>query len=450
MRSWYVQNLTLFALLGLGLLGTPVHAQLRSDLHLFSDSFISPSFEANQRTNYQFVGMSLKSSPGSEEAFNMDLRGAVAFGAPLLNYLNISEAYFQTKQSENEILYVGRKLMLWNDLDERWNFGLWQPLFQWNPLSSEPQGLTGIFWQAERGGYGILIFASPIYIPNQGPNFEIADGSFVRGNPWFRRPPESVRIFEEVTQVDYSFERPVASEIVLKASYGARLNFGDPDSVVGQLSYVYKPSNELAIGYNGVLDTHRLRGVVELKPQVFYHSLSGLDLSHLEGMFRLGASVVWDRPQKDYEFDGKWTYPTFQDAVLVSPFVEMNQKSWSLSLQSLTVSGGGVSEVGDMASASRGPLNMRYPFQQAVKLALDTRHTLKGIRQLRTRSSYTLSDKNDFEYFQWKADYRLTSVWSCFSELELVRAGDVSVKNQNEIAQYKNLDRFLVGATYVF
>lgn len=450
MRIWNVRLLILMALGGLGGLGDFAQAQVRSDIRLFSDSFISPSFEANQKTNYQFVGMTLKSSPFTDDAVKMDIEGAVAFGAPLLNYLNISEAYFQNKQSDTEKLIIGRKLMDWSELDSRWDFGLWQPLFQWNPLSSEPQGLSGIFWQAERPNYAITIFASPLFIPNQGPTFEISDGAFVRGNPWFRRPPESVRIFEEVTQVDYSFEHPDETQVVFQTSYGALLSFGSADSVRAQLSYMYKPSNELAIGYNGLLDTSRLRGIVDLKPQVFFHSMSGFDYSHRLGMFRYGVSLVLDRPQKDLEFDEKWTHPKFQDAVLASPFAELIGSHFTLSLQALNVSGGEVTEVGDMANVDRAPLTMRYPFQQAVKVALETRHVLKNQRRLSTRTSYTVSEKNDFEYLQWKVNYRVSSVWTAFSELELVRAGELTAQNQNEIAQYKNLDRFMMGAAYVF
>jgi hypothetical protein len=451
MRKWYVQNLALLAFLGLGVFGTNAEAQLRSDIRLFSDSFISPAFEANQKANYQFIGMSLKSNPFTEDAIKMDIEGAVAFGAPLLNYLNISEAYFQNKQSDSEKLIIGRKLMNWNDLDARWDFGLWQPLFQWNPISAEQQGLSGIFWQAERPDYAITIFASPIFIPNQGPTFEVADGAFVRGNPWFRRPPESVRIIEEVTQVEYNFERPDETEVVLHTSYGARLSFGNAESLMAQLSYLYKPSNELAIGYSSVLDTSRLRGLVDLKPQVFYHSLSGFDVSHRVGMLRYGASAVLDRPQKDLEFEDKWTHPEFKDAVLTSPFIELIGSHFTFSLQSLNVYGGEVTEVGDdIATQDRAPLTIRYPFQQAVKLALDTRHLLKNNRRLTTRTSYTISDKNDFEYLQWKLNYRLSSLWTGFTELELVRASDMTAQNQNEIAQYKNLDRFMIGAAYVF
>jgi hypothetical protein len=167
-------------------------------------------------------------------------------------------------------------------------------------------------------------------------------------------------------------------------------------------------------------------------------------------VFRYGVSGIYDRPQKDLEFDEKWTHPEFKDAFLVSPFVEMILSDYTFSLQALNVYGGEVHEVGDMAIPDRVPLTVRYPFQQAFKASLETRHALKGNTRLISRTSYTVSQKNDFEYVQWNMNYRFSSLWSGFTELELVRAGERTLQNQNEIAQYKNLDRFLVGIAYVF
>ena len=380
----------------------------------------------------------------------MNIDGAVAFGAPMMNYLDISEFYFQTKTSETEKLFIGRKLMTWSELDSRWNLGLWQPLFQWNPLNPEAQGMSGIFWQAERIGYAISIFASPIYIPNQGPTFEIVNGQFVPGNPWFRRPPESVRIFSESTRVDYNFEKPNESHVVIQTSYGARMQIGSADATLLRLSYMYKPSNELALGYAGILNTGTLRGVVDLKPVVFFHALTGIDLTHSWNGLRIGISGVLDRPQKDIEFEERWTHPQMSDAYLISPYIEYGRPDFLVSLQSLNVYGGEVRDVGDMASADRAPLTMIYPYQQAIKMTLKNRIQFRAMQQITSQVSYTASQKNDFDYVQWGLNYRLSSLWSVFSELDLLKAGDTTMANQNEIAQFKNDDRFMIGAAYVF
>lgn len=425
-------------------------AQVQTEMRLFSDSFISPDFEATQKTNYQFVGAQLKTDPFTDDMVKMDISGGVAMGAPLLNYLNISEFYVQSRQNETETFYFGRKRMLWNELDARWDLGVWEPLFKWNPLSPEHQGLTGIFWQADKPYYTLTLFASPFFLPDQGPSFEIENGSFVRGNPWFRRPPESIRIWSEATAIDYSFEKPNESQVVLQNSFGMKLTFGDPQGLRTQLSYSYKPANQLAVGYEGNLDVSKLKGVVNLQPQVFYHSLTGFDVTCRSGKLRMGLSSLLDRPSKDMMFDEKWTHPVMQDSLLASPFIEWSNGSVGLSLQHLEIYGGNVTEKGDLADPKRAALMVRYPFQQAQQIALITNHSLGKNRRFLGKLSLTHSEKNSFDLVRFSARLRLSGFWSLVGEAQLVRAGSLTPENQNEIAQFVNNDRFMLGAAYVF
>lgn len=427
-----------------------VWAQIQTEMKLFSDSFVSPDFEATQKTNYQFVGAQLKTDPFTEESLKMDISGGVAIGAPLLNYLDISELYLQNRQNETETFYFGRKRMLWSELDARWDLGVWEPLFKWNPLSPEHQGLSGLFWQVDKPFYTLMLFASPLYLPDQGPSFEIQDGSFVRGNPWFRRPPESIRIWSEATAIDYRFEKPSESQIVLQNSFGAKISFGDPLGWRFQMSYAYKPSNQLAIGYEGNLDVGKLKGAVDLQPQVFYHSLIGADVTYREGNFRWGLSGLVDRPNKDNTFEEKWTHPVFQDALLASPFVEWSSGDWSVSLQHLDIFGGKVTEEGELANPNRASLMTRYPFQQADQVSVMNQLPLGQGRRAMTKVSFTKSTKNDFELIRFSSRIRLSGLWSVVGEMQLVKAGSLTAENQNEIAQFVNNDRFMLGAAYVF
>lgn len=435
----------------LGLLGIQAaHADVQTEMRVFSDSFISPSFEATQKTNYQFVGAQLKTDPFTDDHLKMDIAGGVAMGAPLLNYLNISEFYVQNRQNENETFYLGRKRMLWNELDARWDVGVWEPLFKWNPLSPERQGLTGIFWQMDKPYYTLVLFASPFYIPDQGPSFEIENGSFVKGNPWFRRPPESIRIWSEATAIDYKFEKPSETQIVLQNSFGMKLSFGDPQALRAQVGYTYKPANQLAIGYEGQLDVGQLKGAVNLQPQVFYHSLAGADVTYKVDHIKMGLSGMWDRPSKENIFEEQWTHPVFEDAVLVSPFIEWSDGRWGVSLQHLDVFGGDVKEEGELANPNRASLMTRYPFKQAQQVAVMTNYAFRKNRRLVAKLSYTHSDKNDFDLIRFSSRFRLSGLWSLLGEMQVVRAGPLSAENQNEIAQFQNNDRLMVGAAYVF
>src|ERR1700692_4961656 len=97
----------LFLVLALLLVSTSVRAQLRSEFSLFSESFISPVLEASQASNYQFAALSLHSKVDSQDSFMEQVDGGVAFGAPLLNYLNVSELYYQNKITDEQSFFIG-------------------------------------------------------------------------------------------------------------------------------------------------------------------------------------------------------------------------------------------------------------------------------------------------------------------------------------------------------
>jgi hypothetical protein len=425
-------------------------AQVQSEMKVFSDSFISPAFEATEKTNYEFIGAGIKSETFSEDLIKMDVAGGVAVGAPLLNYLNISEFYFEERFSESERLYIGRKKMNWNELDSRWNFSLWEPLFKWNPLAPDRQGLMGLFWQIDRPYFSVTLYGSPFYIPDQGPSFEIENGEFVRGNPWMRTPPASVRIFNDTSDIEYQFDKPNESQIILHSSFGGSIRFGDPEAFNFQMSYVYKPANQLALGYDGKQALGPDKSVVTLHPQVFYHSLTGADMSYKIKRMRFGVSAVYDKPNKDKIFDDEWTAPVFEEAFIYSPFVDIEMPYVTLSLQHIGMVGGEVTETGELASADRAPLTSRYPFHEANQVSLTSNFSFGKARRLSTRLSYTESQKNDFSLIRLNARLRLSRIWSFFSEMQMVEAGEVSVDNQNEIAQFANNDRFMLGVGYDF
>ncbi len=433
------------------LLPLTAQAEVAVEVKLFSDAFISSDFEATARKNYQFLGAGLRTEPRSTDPLHMDLSGAVAFGEASLNYLNITEFYYEDKFIENGTFSVGRRKMNWSDLDSRWGLGLWEPVFKWNPLSPERQGLSGLFWQAPfNRHFDLTLFASPLFFPDQGPSYDIADGSFVRTNPWFHRPPDSIKIFGETTQIEYQLQTPNDAQVVFQTSYGAKLAFGDPQNLYFQVSYTYKPSNQLAIGYSGILDIPKDRGVVDLQPQVFFHHLTGADLSYQFSRFKAGASGLYDQPEQNKIFDDQWTHPVFENALLLSVFTEIQFENFKIYLQRLDVSGGRVTEEGSLASPTRPALMMVYPFRQANEIGLTGHLSFSEDRKLLSTLSYLQDDKNSFSLLKFNSTFRLSRLWSFFGEVQLIDASPITVDNQNEIAQYVNNDRYMIGAGYAF
>lgn len=433
----------------LALLPGAARAEFVSELRWTSDSFLSPAYESSPQSTYQFLGANFKSGP--KDNFAADINGAYAIGAPLLSYMNVRELSYHLQVNDQQTLTFGRKLERWSELDRRWNFGLVEPVFEWNPLSPQSQGLTGVFWQAKGEGYRLLLFGSPLYIPNQGPSFEInSEGEFDRGNPWFRRPPSSIKVLSQVSKIEYVFEKPSETSVVFQTSYGAELNLGDTGPWRVRGSALYKPMNKLALGYAGLLDIPRDRGVIELQPEVVFHSVRSIDAAYIGHSVAAGLSLIDDQPDQGH-FADKWTAPQFSRATLFSPWIDVRlAKGYKMTLMGLSIAGGEVTETGPDADASRAPITSRYPYSQAGQIGLEVDQRLFRSRRLITNTSYTQSVQNEFRIFRVQARLELSGLWSLQSELQMVDAEDLTKENRNDIAEFNNNDRILVGVGYVF
>lgn len=426
-------------------------AQVRSQAKLFNQSFLSPSFEGSNQNQYQFLGIHLKNEDHDNGIFQTDIEGAFAFGAPLLSYTKINEIYVQIPTGETQKLSIGRQKMNWSELDTRWNFGVWQPVFKWNPLSPESQGLFGLFWNFDTTWSSMSFFASPIYFPSQGPNFEInQNGEFVKGNPWFRRPPDSIKILDEVSKVEYTFDKPTESSVVLQSSYGAKFRVFNTEGSRIQFSLAYKPMNILGLGYDGVLDIAKDRGSVTIQPAVYYHSLMGLDMVWVQKFVKFGVSSIWEKPQKTPEFEPRWTYPEMDPSQIVSGFIDFDFRYVQFSLERLKVFGGDVNEVGDLASADRAAITTRYSFKEANRMSLKNVILVRKGRKILNQLALTQSALNQFQIVQLKSQMQFSSTWTVYGDLQLVKADELTRQNQNEIAQFANNDQLSLGVNYAF
>src|SRR5688500_17636139 len=65
--------------------------QVRSQMTLFNDSFLSTNYESTAARQFQYLGLQLKNREGESDYFQIDMEGAVAFGAPLLSYIKVDE-----------------------------------------------------------------------------------------------------------------------------------------------------------------------------------------------------------------------------------------------------------------------------------------------------------------------------------------------------------------------
>ncbi len=431
-------------------------SQAVSELKVFSENFISPTYTSTKETSFQFIGGRFQQMDASPLGMKYDLAGAYSFEQPLLSYFNISEAYHLTTYGSSEAsskVKVGRFKKTWSELDDHWNFGLIQPVFQWNPLNPEQQGLTGFNWEKNTEYGSIDLFGSFLFLPNQGPSFEVSsDGRFVKGNPWFHSPPENARISSQLYANEYQIKRPSDSEIILQKLFGAKIESSSEYSFRSRLSHFYKPSNQLALAYKGSISTSG-RNIIELTPAVYYHQISALDFWYETKQIKTGIGLAYDRPDKKINFpdsEGK-TVPVFEDAFLSSPFFEITLgQGWSSTLQYIIVSGGRVSEVGEDSAKNRAPMNIRYPYEEAASVSVQYYHRLRRGEGLLGKASSLQSTKNDFQIVSLEGEWRFSNLWRLNAEAQLVKAAESSYQNRNSVAAFDNNDRVQFGVSYAF
>ena len=427
-------------------------------IRFWNDSFISSDYEATSAKDFGFIGASLTTPTESSWLTKMEIDTAFAFNSPFLSYLNFKDLYldfpFGEMTSESSVrLQLGRKRSDWSQADQRWNLGIWEPVFKWNPLNPERQGLTGLFILIPFENLELELMGSPVYLPNQGPSFQVTEeGEFKRGNPWFRPPAQSVQIWSQTSKVEYNLNRPNESSVVMQRSYATRLRV-KTESFFIQGSYAVKPMNELPLGYDGLLDIARDRGLVEIITSVQYHELTGADVEWRSKYLNFGISSLRDKPTGKAEFpdENKWTRPIYKEAIVTSPYIDINfLNGWNVNLQYISITGGEMAEEGPLAEANRASITRRFPFSQAQGLEVKYQGRLGLRRPWQSSLNYTVSTKNQFDLIQWRGLIQITKGWNIFCETLLVRSQTLTRENQNEFAQFENHDRLLAGVGYVF
>ncbi len=440
-----------FLIFLVGLLSSWAHAQISSSLLLQNDSFISPDFQATDQTQYQYFGWRARNADHSDP-LGVDAEAVIAMGAPLLNYIKVKEFSYKYQTSEKEFFTLGRHHHPWSELDSRWSFGVVEPTFEWNPLNRESLSLTGISWLRTESDYTLAAFWSPLFIPDQGPSFEINnEGRFSRKNPWFQTPPETFRPFPNATsssKIQYRLERPPDSEIVSQNTLGASIEKNWSPQVLTRLTYFYKPMNQLGLSYKGSYVISTDEGLVDILPQVTLHRIISGDLIWKSGSLELGFSYISDQPTNNPESDPEWTNPRFAEAQITAVYAQLNFLRQKWSLETLSVEGGEVTEVGDLASPDRAAISSRYPMTQAIKLRHQLNFPLKKMQKITWDTSWTTSQKNEFDLIQFRGTFHMNRRWQVYADMQFVKAEPLSAENVNDVASFADNDRLLVGIAH--
>jgi hypothetical protein len=301
-----------------------------------------------------FSGRYRAVAEGNYVRAHIDLGGRFSTSVERYSELAAYQAYLRWA-SEYDVrglprsrIYIGRTRLNWSHLDSAFSLGLWQPVNRFLPIRSEEMGLTGFFVGLRSSLGDAMFFLSSIFIPEQGPPFELVNGSFRTPSPWFTEPANTVFLYNQPTRINYVLETPAIGSIVNQPSAGVRLRYGDERGrgFSAQAAYIWKPRNSLLTPFRAVLNIgdNPPSARVTVTPQVAFHQLAGVDLYYRFQLATLSMSVLSEWPT-DVDVSQERTYRSDQPVHFLSPALSLRlfqESRWpvKLGLALLQTSGG--------------------------------------------------------------------------------------------------------------
>ncbi len=424
-------------------MGSVSHSEMRVLLRAEGLSFVSPDYENTEQKSFGFFGASLLPDAKKTDMIIVNLTGLYAAEQPALSYLNIRELYFNYQIDSSSKFFFGRKINDWSHLESEWNLGLFNPQFRWNSLAPEAQGLTGLFWQKKESLWSLSLFASPVYIPDQGPGYELKDGKFQNSNPFFSSPPQNVSFKNGVIlPIDYELEKPETSEVVFQTLYGAQLQLGEKTGFFTSIAGIHKPANQLSLGYKVVGVVDRVR--IDVVPKVYTETNLAVDVGYREEAGSVTLSALYSNP-KAASYENGFNAPEFKESVSYGPQFILDIKPFKFQLAYLDIVGGDIKDLGPDASEDRKALSQRFLFRQAFQIQLSHSDVFFKSFKLDTSFQYRQSEKDEFKQIRYKQRLNLKGPWAFWVDFLLIETAEDTISN---MGPYRNLDQVFLGVTY--
>ena len=376
-------------------------------------------------------------------------------------FIKAPDAYTSVRSIEGQAtVTLGRRKYLWNSMDQNWNLGEWQPLFAVDPLRTEQVGLTGLFLDKDFGGLDVLVFATPIYVPNMNPTVQQRNGAVLSDSRWFMKPSQSAVLLGQSTPIQYSLSDVDYGSLVAHAGAGLRVLAGrTDDGFWADASYGYKPVNELQVKYNASLTTQGT-STAEIVPFVAYEHLLGSEVGYTRGTTHYSISYMADTPDLSNPVNGPyqdfwqeqpapmWMYSGHVDFKVPEQY---GLQESTLAVDYLKV----FQSVTNDVDSDGIPRMSIFPYRTFYTNAL--KGTLGIHRRILGKAVYVeVSGLREFDQegsvFQLLGQLKWDARWNFQAGLDTLSPDDPSVNNLDSrfINKFRANDRVYAGARYVF
>lgn len=407
--------------------------------------------DASKITNDIFLQFN---SEGEKKRFLYKATGSVQYGQTEQGaYFDVRDLYAGFKVNNNLEVSSGRRAQNWSEAESIWRTGQWEPRAFHDKIKAEELGLFGVFANYNREHFSAVVYASPVYVPEFGPNSTITDGQFVSKNPWFAVPPAEIMWNEKLLPVRYSVNTPTVAEAVVRPSYGASVTGTYQDTFV-RVSLADKPMNQIFLALPVVVRTldNQQYLDVNVQPQFRRHRLWTLEtgVKKEEGWQAL-ASVTYDDPEKQKQFPDTWISQDIRNSLMQVYSLGYNWSKTQVAFSYLHLDGGDTRDQGEQAT-NTSLFERRFQYQRAYRLSAAQRR-IKGIgRSSDLQGSATYDEMQRGAVFSLAFVTQWDSRWSSMLQGDLLGLRDLQPARTNDgfVSSYRANDRVGVGVSYVF
>lgn len=412
--------------------------------------YLSPAVDPlNQADTYSYFNPHLLYQNKSAMA---DLRAVVALNTEGDTHFYFPQLFYGDKNAA-----FGRKQHSWSQLDQDFQLGLWQPLFRWDHTRPVTMGLTGLFLHREpTQNLRITLFASPLFLPDQQPDYKIEDGKVISGNRWVRNPIDSIDFLKNSTSLKYNVVEPDLQDVIFRESIAAKVQLGSNTGFWAQVSWAQKPNNQFHLGVDisESYDSSSDELAPRIHPVVVDHKLLTVEVGHRTQMVGTYFSFTQEH-FSDPKLPAEYIQTELADTrhlglVLEHEFFPSlpgrHRLIWSANERIiLDEKDGGKTRIEGEVSAS----TQRMSFKRWLGLDYRSTMALKRGRSIQLRSGYRHSPEDSGEWVNLRADLQWNRSLSFFANADVFGAEEKS-ETPSFVSYYSNNDRFEGGISYVF
>jgi hypothetical protein len=420
------------------------------DIGLAGDLYFNNSSANNGQG---FVNLLIQNN-WSESQLWVDVGAGGLVADAATSYIKAPQLFYRMGNTNRTHVIVGRYRHQWSQLDSFWDLGMTQPLFRWNQAMPEEQGLTGVFVKTPLFSDSLMLtlFGSYLFIPSQGPSFNLSNGKITSSNPWFSDPIEILNLSGEKATVNYDIAIPKTQDVIFKSSIGVQL--ATPDNKKGfqfNSFFLNKPRNDLVLPFEGFLNLTTFNADIKVAPQVARHSVAGLDFGWQTYYTKTVLSWLYES-KVNFQAPDNSTFPIIPEQNIFSLQEKVrltsSQRMW---LGYIYVNREDNKTGGVFSNSSISTFLNRNRFDEALQIKWEGL-LFKTDSQYRVKAtlSYVQSIKRDNIWLNADLRWSAYKGFEVFTRLDFFGGSTKTIASYDFLSTYQNNDRILIGGHYAF